>query len=204
VHCAAGISRSSSVVCAFLMATESLTFEQALEEVKKARPFVSPNMGFRRQLRLWQEMGCTIEGTTKAHAMYKMERAASQFSKKKSVDPDGISYGTKTKDSHFKCAKCQGDVFSDEHLIEHEKGISRWGWRLNDSVDRSCNIHSIQIMDWMRGHVESVGSGDLKCPTPDCGAILGSWDWSDRECSCQTNIRPAFVILKSKVTRANY
>ena len=51
VHCAAGISRSSSIVVAYLMAKYSLTYEEALARVKKGRPCACPNIGFERQLR---------------------------------------------------------------------------------------------------------------------------------------------------------
>ncbi|CAI2383030.1 unnamed protein product [Moneuplotes crassus] len=49
VHCAGGISRSSTMICAYLMKTNSWTFSQALEFVKTKR-FVCPNYGFRKQL----------------------------------------------------------------------------------------------------------------------------------------------------------
>eukprot|EP01098_Paradermamoeba_levis_P015499 TRINITY_DN7922_c0_g1_i1.p1 TRINITY_DN7922_c0_g1~~TRINITY_DN7922_c0_g1_i1.p1 ORF type:complete len:155 (-),score=19.66 TRINITY_DN7922_c0_g1_i1:72-536(-) len=50
VHCAAGISRSCSIVCAYLMKSKKLRFQEALEKVKKARPIVCPNYGFQAQL----------------------------------------------------------------------------------------------------------------------------------------------------------
>ena len=50
VHCHAGISRSTSCICAYLMLKYGLTFHKALEIVKKQRPFVRPNPGFRKQL----------------------------------------------------------------------------------------------------------------------------------------------------------
>lgn len=50
VHCMAGISRSASVVIAYLMARHSMTLDSALEHVGRVRPIVSPNLGFLRQL----------------------------------------------------------------------------------------------------------------------------------------------------------
>ena len=46
VHCFAGISRSASIVIAYLMQENGLSFEQALKLVKERRPQVSPNLGF--------------------------------------------------------------------------------------------------------------------------------------------------------------
>ena len=53
VHCAAGISRSASVVIAYLMKTEGLSFNDAKQEVKKKRPIINPNPGFSAQLENW-------------------------------------------------------------------------------------------------------------------------------------------------------
>ncbi|KAI8996597.1 protein-tyrosine phosphatase-like protein [Trametes punicea] len=50
VHCAMGISRSPTVVCAYLIAQRSMTPSQALEFIASKRQIVRPNMGFRRQL----------------------------------------------------------------------------------------------------------------------------------------------------------
>ena len=45
-----GISRSATVVCAYLIATTQMTPNEALAAVKAKRGIVSPNMGFLRQL----------------------------------------------------------------------------------------------------------------------------------------------------------
>jgi protein-tyrosine phosphatase len=50
VHCFAGVSRSATVVVAFLMKSRRLTFTQALEFVQQQRPAANPNPNFRRQL----------------------------------------------------------------------------------------------------------------------------------------------------------
>jgi len=50
VHCAAGISRSASVVIAYLMMTRGMTLAEAYQYVKSRRPIVEPNPGFIQQL----------------------------------------------------------------------------------------------------------------------------------------------------------
>lgn len=50
VHCRQGISRSGSVVTAYIMKKYGMDPEQALEYVRKRRPIVLPNAGFRQQL----------------------------------------------------------------------------------------------------------------------------------------------------------
>ena len=51
VHCAAGVSRSATVVLGYLMRHRGMSLLQALLLVKRARPAVCPNLGFFRYLR---------------------------------------------------------------------------------------------------------------------------------------------------------
>ena len=45
-----GISRSSTVVCAYLIATANLNAEESIAHVQSLRGTVCPNIGFRQQL----------------------------------------------------------------------------------------------------------------------------------------------------------
>ena len=56
VHCMAGISRSSSIVIGYLMKSNNMSFEEALEHVKKQRPATNPNSGFRDQLQRYSPL----------------------------------------------------------------------------------------------------------------------------------------------------
>ncbi|KAF7730602.1 phosphatase [Apophysomyces ossiformis] len=56
VHCLAGVSRSPTVVAAYLMKKRRLRVKEALALIKQSRPFINPNPGFIKQLRLYQEM----------------------------------------------------------------------------------------------------------------------------------------------------
>jgi len=50
VHCAAGISRSPTVVIAYIMRRYNMPYPLALDYVKRLRPIVNPNNGFKRTL----------------------------------------------------------------------------------------------------------------------------------------------------------
>jgi len=51
----AGISRSSTVVIAYLMQKHHWPFDMAYQHTKKCRPFISPNPGFQSQLLLYEK-----------------------------------------------------------------------------------------------------------------------------------------------------
>ncbi|PVG04501.1 phosphatases II [Serendipita vermifera] len=54
VHCLAGMSRSASIVCAYLLATTSMNTQESISFVRKRRPIIQPNYGFEKQLRAWE------------------------------------------------------------------------------------------------------------------------------------------------------
>ncbi|KAI6847012.1 dual specificity protein phosphatase 12, partial [Hortaea werneckii] len=56
VHCAMGKSRSATVVCAYLMRRYGITSDQALSQIREARPLCEPNEGFWKQLELYHAM----------------------------------------------------------------------------------------------------------------------------------------------------
>ncbi|GAN06020.1 dual specificity protein phosphatase 19 [Mucor ambiguus] len=70
VHCLAGVSRSPTILTAYLMATQKLRWKEALAIIKQTRPFVNPNPGFIEQLKLFQEMNYTFDPNHPAYLEY--------------------------------------------------------------------------------------------------------------------------------------
>jgi len=54
VHCAAGISRSATVVIAYLMWKHGYNLDDAFLMVKTKRAVIDPNVGFMRQLKIYE------------------------------------------------------------------------------------------------------------------------------------------------------
>ncbi|XP_028932005.1 dual specificity protein phosphatase 22-A-like isoform X1 [Ornithorhynchus anatinus] len=57
VHCLAGVSRSTTILVAYLMTVTDFGWEDCLSAVKAVRSYVSPNFGFQQQL---QEFEMTL------------------------------------------------------------------------------------------------------------------------------------------------
>ena len=56
VHCAAGESRSATIVIAYIMWKKKMTFDKAYNFVKQKRSRIYPNFGFRQQLQMFEKL----------------------------------------------------------------------------------------------------------------------------------------------------
>ncbi|KAG8219090.1 protein-tyrosine phosphatase-like protein [Butyriboletus roseoflavus] len=55
VHCVMGVSRSATVVCAYLMVSQRLSVSAAIQYIRRRRPEIRPNYGFVRQLHAFSQ-----------------------------------------------------------------------------------------------------------------------------------------------------
>lgn len=96
VHCGRGISRSSTVVMAYLMQTRNLDVSGAFSLVSSKRPCCYPNIGFQLQLHLFEK-------TRKVeYKSFNLEVEIVIWVKRKLRD----------------VAKLMVDIFEDEQLLE--------------------------------------------------------------------------------------
>jgi protein-tyrosine phosphatase len=56
IHCFAGLSRSVTVTCAYLMHTMGWTRDKAMRHIRKYRPAANPNEGFMRSLKEFEQL----------------------------------------------------------------------------------------------------------------------------------------------------
>ncbi|XP_077144971.1 dual specificity protein phosphatase 22-A-like isoform X1 [Ranitomeya variabilis] len=54
VHCLAGVSRSTTILVAYLMTVTSCGWEDCLSAVRAVRAYVGPNLGFQQQLQEYE------------------------------------------------------------------------------------------------------------------------------------------------------
>lgn len=70
VNCYAGISRSCTLLVAFLIRKRKMSLRNAMELVISKRPQVDPNEGFRRQLKEWEEHCAKQKNGLVTHTVY--------------------------------------------------------------------------------------------------------------------------------------
>ncbi|CEL93714.1 unnamed protein product [Vitrella brassicaformis CCMP3155] len=97
IHCHQGISRSAAVCIAYLMKASKMSFDDALSWVEDAHPPTCPNLNFRKQLRLYERMGCTTAGSSPHHRQYRLWKRACDRGQSLpfpdiSDDPEGLLF----------------------------------------------------------------------------------------------------------------
>lgn len=68
VHCHFGVSRSATLVIAYLMEKYNLTLDEAFSYVRSRRRFINPNSGFMSQLREYQRLNYDVNGLLRLEA----------------------------------------------------------------------------------------------------------------------------------------
>ena len=61
VHCAAGVSRSPTLVIAYMMWSKKMSRKEAYEYVSARRPIIDPNEHFMDQLAVFEEVLCKMK-----------------------------------------------------------------------------------------------------------------------------------------------
>lgn len=170
VHCFAGQSRSGAVVMAYLMQHLSMNVSEALQYAKEKRPAISPNEGFMKQLKLFGEMGNSVDHNSRIFKHYQLKQISEQFQMAQS--PESIPEGCLTEapssiESGFtlyKCRKCRKSLFGQPNIISHVP-----------KTEKNCNqTYFIEPLIWMKDSILQP-SGKIACP--GCNSKLGSFSW---------------------------
>nr|XP_006817535.1 PREDICTED: dual specificity protein phosphatase 12-like [Saccoglossus kowalevskii] len=211
VHCFMGISRSTTVVLAYLMRKDKKTLDSAFLHVKQIKQEVSPNHGFMEQLRLFEAMGCPKNFEDHIlYKQYKLERVArAVFDRSGYDDPvssciakDPQLYDEDEPQTVYKCRMCRRSIFKATSILKHKIGkgartFKAKSGKLTYSDQVVCTSIFIEPVAWMEQVLAGVIGGKLLCPK--CNARLGSFNWAGDQCSCGTWVTPAFKIHCSKV-----
>ncbi|GFE53246.1 dual-specificity phosphatase [Babesia ovis] len=193
IHCMMGMSRSCSLVCAYLMRKYDSSFSTAIQKLKHLHPIASPSTGFICQLILYYKRRFQIHDQEEFWIAYR--------NLLRIIDLDNLQeYETRlpvdTEDpgSVYSCAKCRQTLFYSHNIIKHQPGA-----RAADDATNPCSSIFVEPMDWMVGMEEQ--SGKITCKNSRCSSKLGFFCWHGRRCSCGHLQIPAFQIQLSKIDK---
>lgn len=105
VHCMAGVSRSATTVCAWLMRHNFWTPQQAIEHVKSKRKVANPNSSFLEQLQVYYDCGFNVSDNNPIYRHWCLKnKAESAYS----IAPNVETYAENapTKFPNTKQTKC--------------------------------------------------------------------------------------------------
>ncbi|KAK9124830.1 hypothetical protein Scep_013676 [Stephania cephalantha] len=221
VHCFAGVSRSAAIITAYLMRTEQLSQEDALESLRKSCESVCPNDGFLEQLKMFEEMGYKVDTSSSIYKRFKLKVLGDTYNRGEIIDcskfgadpgfptaavSSETSNGLGKSTTAYRCKKCRRVVASQENVIEHMpgEGESCFEWQKRkggNPFDRSdnhdCSSIFVEPLRWMTTVEDGGLEGKLLCV--HCDSRLGYFNWSGIQCSCGSWITPAFQLHKSRV-----
>lgn len=91
VHCIAGISRSATCACAYIMKKNKWKAAETIEYVKSKRPIANPNKSFVEQLEIYYQCGYEISDDKKPYREWKLRNQAEYFAYQQ-VDENTIKF----------------------------------------------------------------------------------------------------------------
>ncbi|PKI50833.1 dual specificity protein phosphatase 12-like [Punica granatum] len=223
VHCFAGVSRSAAIITAYLMRSEHLSQEDALESLKQCCEFVCPNDGFLEQLKMFEEMGFKVDRDSNVYKRFRLKVLGDWYNRGEKIDssklapdpglPTELSSEVKTlqngQTDHmlvYRCKKCRRIVASQANVVGHVpgEGESSFEWHkrrsgnpFNRDDEYECSSVFVEPLRWMKSVEEGAMEGKLSCA--HCDARLGYFNWSGIQCSCGSWITPAFQLHKSRI-----
>lgn len=224
VHCFAGVSRSASIVTAYLMKHERVSQEDALESLRQSCKFVCPNDGFLEQLKMFEQMSFKVDHSSPIYKRFRLKVLGDTYNRGEKIDnskfgadpgmpAENMSARIKEASSDkapsapvYRCKKCRRLVALQDNVLDHVPGEGetsftwhkrRSGNPSNRSDDNECSSIFIEPLRWMTTVEEGAVEGKLFCI--HCEARLGYFNWSGIQCSCGSWITPAFQLHKSRV-----
>ncbi|CAF1310999.1 unnamed protein product [Adineta ricciae] len=164
IHCYAGRSRSATIALMYLMKKYQYAYDEAEKHLKEKRPDILVNEGFKRQLKLFFDLGYTVDRQHKRCLAHQLECLRLKYietygyERKRQIKQQFLALlpSEKSVSPFYVCKQCQTNLFTEKDII-HKDG--------NHAYLTYISLVTEQFGPYVRG--------DLKCP--NCEKNLGSY-----------------------------
>ncbi|KAK6458927.1 nitrogen starvation-induced protein phosphatase [Scheffersomyces xylosifermentans] len=217
VHCSQGVSRSVTIIIAYLMKKYKLAIDQALHAVTRKVPEAQPNAGFMEQLVLYKDIDFKVDVSNELYRQFVVDNSLK-------MDPSGSSlrdlnlFKVKeekeegSKDFELRCKRCRQALALNDNIEAHdppdsESRQSQFIKKAPNSrriisvqeASSSCSHHFLSDpVNWMKPELEREDiEGKFLCPK--CDAKVGGYSWKGSRCSCGKWMVPAIHLQVAKV-----
>ena len=218
VHCVAGISRSASILIAYFMKMNQLSFDRAFELVKKKRDKICCNDGFKQQLTIYQAMNYQLDANYRPFRLQQLAHLADSFNyyfmdSTNSNSTDEIkrllhNYLARFHNEAnlnsakiiFKCKKCRFYLFNDLNVLINSttnNPISNDDYKTT-ILNTNCNSIFVEPLASLKDEL-IYSKGNINCTK--CSSKLGYFNWycNDYCCEPHSKILPALKVDMKKI-----
>ncbi|KAG7530702.1 hypothetical protein FFLO_04872 [Filobasidium floriforme] len=135
VHCQAGMSRSATIVAAYLMKVLGVGVDEALDMIRNVRPVIEPSQTFREQLEVYHYARCRVSRKDKETRRWYLERTAMEVMQEGEFDPEATEHMAKFPSTptpsqpatpvggmarrKIRCKMCRRQLATREHMMDH-------------------------------------------------------------------------------------
>lgn len=203
MNCGGGVSRSATIVIAYIMQRYRISYTDALKRVTKKRK-VFPNEGFVEQLNLFERMHWFTDGSNEDYRRFLFKcltyqlRTNSFTSLENCGNKDVVrqmryNYETNCVRNYFeKISTAERLAQNSGHAID--KGMTFYCYYCNSELFNQCNIIGdkgltshcnaifIEPLQTYCTQPDGLKNGFLKCPR--CLHIFGTYNWLLYHCNC--------------------
>lgn len=203
---AMGKSRSATVVVAYLMHKFRKNTLDALSQLREARGVCEPNLGFMRQLDLYEKMGCP--DSVEQHPEYQRWLYARELQASRSVSQapetdkvrfeDEHAVGSRLDGFEFRCKKCRRALATSKFLVKHQPKEKPDDPSSTPLPPSACSHLFLDALSWMRPEIEQ-GKLDGRLECPKCKTNVGKYAWQGMQCSCGDWVVPGISLAKGRI-----
>ncbi|OXA62139.1 Dual specificity protein phosphatase 12 [Folsomia candida] len=130
VHCYYGVSRSATLVLAYLMQKYRLSLEEAQNRLEQRRSVVGPNYGFLSQLKLYEVMEYKIQKKNLFFKRFRLHVASDKLKAAKVlstpykdvIKPDPALLCVSPEPVVYQCRRCRRILACATNILPHTEG----------------------------------------------------------------------------------